>query len=90
MDDYKNIKFSGKATYKIRIQGKLNESWSDSLGGMTIDTEQITENHYITTLTGLIKDQAALSGILNSIYEMHLPVLSLKCIDTSESEKNKN
>jgi hypothetical protein len=84
MDTCNNIKFGGKATYKIKVQGKLNKNWSESLGGMTINTELISEKQFVTTLTGLIQDQAALSGILNTLYEMHLPVISVKCIGTKE------
>ena len=29
----------------------------------------------VTTLLGELPDQAALAGVLNTLYEMHLPVL---------------
>lgn len=32
----------------------------------------------MTTLVGRVRDQAALAGILNSLYEMHLPILSVE------------
>ena len=32
----------------------------------------------ITTLEGELSDQAALVGVLNTLYEMHLPVLLVK------------
>ncbi len=87
MEKCKNIKFGGKATYKIRVQGKLDTSWSDSLGGLDIETEQISDNQFMSTLTGLIADQAALSGILNTLYELHLPVISVKCICAANDDK---
>jgi hypothetical protein len=31
-----------------------------------------------TTLEGEINDQSALAGVLNTLYELHLPVLSVE------------
>jgi hypothetical protein len=31
----------------------------------------------VTTLVGQLRDQAALIGVLNSLYELHLPILSV-------------
>jgi hypothetical protein len=50
---------------------------------------QITESAGIgarseTVLVGLLADQAALTGVLNALYELHLPVLSVECIDGGE------
>ena len=35
----------------------------------------------VTTLEGEVTDQAALAGILNTLYELHLPILSLKWLN---------
>jgi len=35
---WKNLKFDTPATYRIRVQGRLDENWSDRLGGMVIAT----------------------------------------------------
>lgn len=87
MGTYHNIKFNGKAIYQIKIQGKLNLAWSEMLGGMNIELVQVSEKRFISTLTGLIHDQAALSGILNTLYEMHFVVISVKCIGSHTDEK---
>jgi hypothetical protein len=34
----------------------------------------------VSTLEGELRDQAALTGVLNSLYELHLPVLSVERI----------
>ena len=34
-----------------------------------------------TVLVGRLRDQAALSGVLNILYELHLPVLSVECLE---------
>ncbi len=61
------------AVYQIRIQGQIDESWSEWLGGLAITPQSNGE----TLLTGSIVDQAALHGILDKLYAMNLPILSL-------------
>ena len=61
------------AIYHIRVQGQLDESWADWLGGLTI-TPQPDE---VTLLSGSIIDQAALHGILDRLYGLNLTILSV-------------
>ncbi len=42
--------------------------------------EQDPRYGQVTTLTGPVRDQAELFGILNTIYELHLPLLRLKTL----------
>ena len=83
---YDGLKFTSSATYQIFIKGFLDESWSDRLNGMTIDHLNSETGLPVTKLCGKVQDQAELIGVLNSIYEMHLPLLSLAHIDDEESE----
>ena len=69
------------AVYSIRVAGILDESWSGRLGGMSIANSTETYQTQTTTLSGLLMDQAALFGVLNALYNMHLPVLSVECMD---------
>ena len=71
----------GPATYQICVQGRLDTKWSDRLGGMSITVRGGVDVQDITLLEGRLSDQAALSGILNTLYELHMPVLSLECIN---------
>jgi hypothetical protein len=59
------------AIYQVRIQGQIDESWSDWLGGLAITPQSDGE----TLLTGPIVDQAALHGILDKLYAMNLSIL---------------
>jgi hypothetical protein len=69
------------ATYRIVWQGHLDESWSDYIGGLTISTGLDEDHHSITILTGQVKDQAMLMGILSAVYDWHhMPLLSVECI----------
>ena len=73
--------FGGPAVYRIVVQGCVDEHLSDSLGGMRIEAGSAGGETPVTTLVGRLSDQAALSGVLSTIYEMHLPVLEVKKLD---------
>jgi hypothetical protein len=46
--------------------------------GMTITERAPEAESPVTTLLGELSDQAALAGVLNTLYELHLPVLSVE------------
>ena len=69
------------ATYRIRVQGHLDDSWSDRLGGMVISRAYTKRNQPITILVGHLVDQAALSGVLKALYDLRMPLLSAENID---------
>lgn len=79
-----NIKqFSESGFYRIVLQGKLNHVWSGRLGSMRIleQDQKDKAGNPVTVLEGPVMDQAELSGILNTIYDLHLLLLSVKCLD---------
>jgi hypothetical protein len=69
-------------TYAIRAQGRLDATWSDQLGGMRIVVTG-SGRHAVTTLVGRLADQAALMGVLNTLYELGLPLLSVDYVPPS-------
>ncbi len=68
------------ARYRISIQGQLDDSWSDYLGGLEIRRASAPPDSTVTILTGPLLDQAALMGVLNSLYGLGLPLLSVERI----------
>ena len=56
--------------YRIKIRGRLKESWSDWFDGMTIEFAIGADEKPITTLTGVIADQSALYGVLNRVRQL--------------------
>ena len=66
------------ATYRIRVKGYLDSSWSDCLSGLTISRSDHGDEPEVTTLYGQVLDQAALAGVLNALYGLHLPLLSVE------------
>ncbi len=75
------IKLWTPATYRIDVEGHLNESWSDCLAGMRITTRKRLDQTTVTTLVGRLKDQAELSGVLNSLYGLHRPILKVEVVN---------
>jgi len=71
MDDEREC--DEQRVYQIRVQGKLDEHWSDWFNGMAITSES-----GITTLTGAVMDQARLRGILSKIWDLNLTVISVE------------
>ena len=76
----KHLGLDMPANYSIRVQGALDESYFDRMGDMLIRVINQEYQSPETTLTGRVRDQAQLMGILNSLYELHLPLLSVSII----------
>jgi hypothetical protein len=83
----KNIKLWTPATYRIEVEGVLDERWSDRFGGLRINTRKRADQSTVTTLTGRVRDQAELSGLLVSLYDLHLPILSVDKITEKKRKK---
>ena len=79
-DNRKCYPFDGPGIYRICVQGFLHESWSERLAGLRITTGNF-KGQAVTELTGQLRDQAELAGVLNTIYELHLPILLVECQD---------
>ena len=69
------------AIYRIRVRGHLDGKWSERLEGMNITEVRHSEKDDQTILVGRLADQAALAGVMNTLYEQHLPVLSVDCLE---------
>lgn len=78
---WKGLKLGTPATYRIRVQGHIDSNWSDRFGGMILTRETTAQRLKVTILQGHLADQAALSGVLNTLYDFHLPLLSVENLD---------
>jgi hypothetical protein len=81
--------FDTPATYRIGIQGRIPERWRDRLEGMAITERSAPAETPVTTLSGELPDQASLVGVLNSLYELHLTVLSVERLATAQADQNR-
>lgn len=68
---------------EIRIKGQIDKDWSDWMGGLSISHTA----HGETVLTGSVRDQAALYGLLSRLSDLGLQLLSLTSDGTAVLEK---
>ncbi len=59
--------------YEIRVKGHLDDTWNEWLE----DLEMMLLDNGEMILSGHIRDQAALMGILNKLYGLNLTLLSI-------------
>ena len=72
--------FESPGLYRIRIQGHLDDGFSDYLGGMVITRAFTAQKKPMTILVGQLRDQAALSGVLNELYDMRKSLISVEYV----------
>jgi hypothetical protein len=82
MDDAKHkLGMDRPGTYEIKVPGRLDEGWSEWFEGMTIAVQCGDDEPTITTLTGVVADEAALQGLLDRLYALGLRLLSVVRIE---------
>jgi hypothetical protein len=81
----KTANFSAPGNYRIEVQGQLRPDWSDRFGAMRIVSPPPEADSAVTVLQGHVIDQAELAGILNTLYELHLSLLSVQHLDDETS-----
>ena len=72
----------GSAHYQIIVKGHLRSQWSDWFEGMRTESEGS-----ITTIMGMVEDQAALHGLLVRVRDLNLPLISVTRIESDQETK---
>jgi hypothetical protein len=67
-------------SYRIQIEGQLDEDWSAWFDGLAIAVEG-----NVSTLTAADLDQAALRGILCRLWDLNLVLISVIPLDVGPS-----
>ena len=73
--------FATPATFRLQVSGHLDPSWSEELGSIAIECNCLPSKSSVTTLTVHVVDQAALIGLLNRLYGLGLPLISVECVE---------
>ncbi len=73
-------KFSEPGIYQIEALGHLPKSFSDKIRGMQIIPKDTGTDMKVYILTGQVYDQTALASILETLFDMHMVLLSAKLI----------
>ena len=63
--------------YEIRVQGRLDQRWSEWFDGLAI-TYDAEDN---TVLRGPLTDEAALHGVLIKVRDLALPLLAVNRVE---------
>lgn len=75
------LKYHEPVHYEIRVEGELDPCWSGWFEGMVI-----TAKRGETVLSGPVRDQAALHGLLGKIRDMGLPILLVRRLNKPSGE----
>ena len=62
-----------EAFYEIQVRGRLDERWRDFFEGMNVASDE-----GVTTISGVVADQAALHGLLERVRDFGLVLLSVQ------------
>ena len=77
-----------KRYYQITVEGRIDPSWSEWLDDLQLVSRKEANGMYLTTLSGVLTDQAALRGLLNRLWDLNLVLYSIQQLDpTSISKK---
>ncbi|MFN8467855.1 MAG: hypothetical protein U0X20_20010 [Caldilineaceae bacterium] len=80
----------GTNRYRIRAQGQVAQGWIDAFENMAIFTDFAPDGMCLTTLEGVLPDQAALIGILNILYDLQLKLLRVELLPEKSSKTQPN
>jgi hypothetical protein len=69
-------------SYRIIVEGRLDPAWSPSLAGLDITLPGTSSSHPVSVLSGPLPDQGALHGVLDLLFMLNLPLISVeRCQD---------
>ena len=68
------------AIYEVWVQGRLDQTWLTQIDVETIAAVADSDRPPVTMLTATFRDQAALRGLLDRIYNLNLPLISVRHI----------
>jgi hypothetical protein len=66
------------AIYRITLLGRLDAGWEEWFDGMHIAVSKGGDGRTVTTLTGVVPDQAALHGLLTRVRDLGIPLLQVR------------
>ncbi len=86
MDKLAKLRVHEPATYRIHVQGALDQSWADYYGDMIIHMGVEPDEYPVTKMTGQFHDQSALLGVISRLVDLGLPLLMVEYIPDQTSE----
>ena len=65
---------SGVRRYEIRVMGQLDPLWIEWFNGLSLEVDP----DGVTRLWGPVADQSALRSVLERIFDLNVPLLSVR------------
>ena len=78
-----DLEFDGPAVYRIRCTWRAPRESVQPAGRHGHHRVQCGYGSCVTSLVGELSDQADLAGVFNTLYGLHLPVLSVECLNAT-------
>ena len=76
---------TGPAAYEIRVEGHLDDHWSERLGGLAVARGA----DGTTILTGRLADQAQLYGVLAGLRDIGAALLGVRVLPTTRDGEHR-
>jgi len=80
------LRFDSPASYRIVVQGVIPEMFHSYFEGMKIDNIKNPKGSERTAITASLKDQAALTGLINMLYDLHFLIIRVEHITDEISQ----
>jgi hypothetical protein len=68
--------------YEIRVRGAFDQKWRGLLEGMTLEVVH-EESQSVTVIRVVVRDQAALAGLLDALFGLNARVLSVTALEAA-------
>lgn len=81
METKATLTLDQSATYRLCLQGRVSADWHDWL----TDAAVIFEGNQ-TVVIGVVRDQAALFGLLSFVRDLGVPLVSVEFLENSKGE----
>jgi hypothetical protein len=76
---YLNDIYTGSSVYQLTVEGHMDQYKVKEMTGMMVSE---LEDKRLYTITGKVQDQSALNGLINTLYNMRLSVISIIMISS--------
>lgn len=77
-----------KPVYRILVSGILDNKWATRANGMAISSQHSENMGSYTELVGILQDEAALMGVLSSLYDHGVKLLRVEQVHEHKSVPN--
>ncbi len=71
------ITLNSQNQYEIKVYGQLDGSWSGWFEEARVHTETLADRSQVTTISGVVMDQAGLVGLIRRLHGMGIVLISV-------------